>query len=323
MVSFSYEKIDSNASMVKDGIGRRLLLCRKDREYNVGEEQKFIIPLSRTIVAASTYMSWLCRLEECRQGTIDCCMGVLGAQEVLWVLQDIKARINSKKLIPIDSMHHLALLNPSIVFTYAFPRDSPRIPYLLKKIGIPYAVVDEWYESDILKRIEWLNFIALFIDRKQESEFVLDRVREIYSQYKHTASSSPNVLWLCDVKGQVYITGGESYVGGSIRHFGGKTLTPDEHAKGSLPSTRDWVAEKATEADIIVFTRILPTANYILTLFPELKESPAFKNREVYGFGLGYWQFGSGWPEKWISELASILAHKNDKELQVFSRARF
>jgi ABC-type Fe3+-hydroxamate transport system substrate-binding protein len=171
-----------------------------------------------------------------------------------------------------------------------------------------------------------MEFIAHFFNLENKAHEIITRISEeieaIKTQSRKTATS-PKVLWFVDFQDFVFVTGGKSWVAQSVVDLGGSVITPEPQSSGSVDSSRDWVAAHMNEADVIVFTMVRPTIAHIGQLYPKVNETPAFKNKKVFGFSLEYWQESTYAPELWYTELSNILRPTPMvQELRVFAQAR-
>ncbi|HKW04177.1 MAG TPA: ABC transporter substrate-binding protein [Nitrososphaerales archaeon] len=330
MPNFSVEPLSPNEKILTDAAGRKLLL------YN-GKEPKSSaarncdlavkIPLTRTIACTPIQLAFALRLEkEAGGGVLDKFAGILNAAEAHLVLPELMERMRNGKLRDIRSISELRAAKPDISFAFLWTREDPQLVNILEHLKLPYVVTDAWYESSFLDRIRWMEFIAHFFNLENKAHEIIARISEEIEAIKTLSkrtSTNPKVLWFVDFQDFVYVTGGRSWPAQSVADLGGNVITPEPNSSGSVDSSRDWVADHMSEADVIVFTMVRPTIAHISQLYPKVNETPAFKNKKVFGFSLEYWQESTYAPELWYTELSNILRPTPMvQELRVFVQAR-
>lgn len=330
MPNFSVEVISPSEKILTDAAGRKLLL------YS-GEEVKLKnrndidlaikIPLTRTIACTPIQLAFALRLDkESGGGVLDKFIGILNGAEAHVVLPELAERLRNGKLQNIKSISELRAAKPEISFAFLWTRDDPQLVHIMEHLKLPYVVTDAWYESSFLDRVKWLEFIAHFFNLEKKAREIITRISEeieaIKAQSKK-AESSPRVLWFVDFQDFVFVTGGKSWVAQSVTDLGGKIITPDLQAPGSVDSSREWVTEHMGEADVIIFTMVRPTVAHIAQLYPKINESRALQNKKVFGFSVEYWQESTYAPELWYNELSHILRPvPMVDEFRVFAPAR-
>ncbi|MGH2638296.1 MAG: hypothetical protein ACRDF4_03290 [Rhabdochlamydiaceae bacterium] len=120
-----------------------------------------------------------------------------------------------------------------------------------------------------------------------------------------------------------FVTGGKSWLAQSVKSRGSNVITQKPEASGGVDSSRELVAERMKDADVIVFTMVRPTLPHLSQLYPRIVDSPAFKNKRVYGFSIDCWQEGAYASERLYMQLSHILRQASmPEELRIFARAR-
>jgi ABC-type Fe3+-hydroxamate transport system substrate-binding protein len=328
MPNYSVEYLGSGNKLLTDAMGRKILLYFElEKTEGFKADLQVHLPLSKVVACTPIHLAFALRLDKEIGGGIimDKFEGVLNAAEVHLVLPDLVGRLRDGRLRDVRSISELKSLHPELVFAFEYPREDPHLVNILEKLKLPYVVLDAWYESDVVDRVEWMEFIAHFFNLEKEArlirEKIEDEIRVISDEAKKFSPSK--VLWFVDFQDYVFVTGGRSWVAQSIKRLGSDAITPQPEAPGSVASSREWVAEKLKEADIIVFTMVRPSLVHLNQLYPGIAECSAFKNKKVYGFSLEYWQEGAYAPERWYMELSHILRQAPlPEELRVFVEAR-
>ncbi|MGI0091971.1 MAG: ABC transporter substrate-binding protein, partial [Nitrososphaerales archaeon] len=296
MPNFKVEVLSLNEKILTDASGRKLLLYSKETKPKSVKDVDLAIktPVARTIACTPIQLAFALRLEkEAGGGVLDKFIGILNAAEAHLVLPELVERMRNGKLRDIRSISELRAAKPDISFAFIWTREDPQLVSILEHLKLPYVVTDAWYEDSFMDRVQWLEFIAHFFNLEKKAHETITRISEeieaIKIQSKKTATS-PSVLWFVDFQDFVFVTGGRSWAAQSVSDLGGKIITPDPQSPGSADSTREWVAEHMNEADVIIFTMVRPTIAHISQLYPKINESPAFKNKKIFGFSVEYWQ---------------------------------
>jgi iron complex transport system substrate-binding protein len=338
MVNFSVEQVSDVAKILTDASGRKLLLSSNAQKSKYDVDLAVKVPINRAVASSPIELGYALRLDQeagnvldsfkgVVSGTVlDKFTGIIDAAEAHLILPELLNRLKAGKLLDIRDGNAFTRANPDIVFTFMYPHDEPALLQTIAQAGLPYAVEDAWYEPSIINRAKWLEFFAQFFNLQKEAELVTKRIaKEIEETTKQSRAKGQHVLWFVDLQGYVAVTGGGSWVGQAVRDLGGKILTPNSRSLGSVDSNREWVAGKLPEADVIVFNMFRPMMGFLSSIYPNLKDSPAYKQKRIYGFSLPYWQEGAYAPEKWFKELAVILQPEQMPALQdltLFVQAR-
>ena len=322
MANFLVEPGQGGDLNLTDALGRRILLHTKPEPS--GKKADLILrrPVDRAVASSPITLAFALRLNDTVR-ILDRFVGIVNAQEAHLVLPDLVGRFRSGQIQNAESLQVLRGMRYDVIFTFAYPHDNPSLAGALHHYNLPYATIDAWYESSLLDRIRWMEFIGYFFGVEDEARRTIS---EIYEDVDRTTSEMRSdgrkVLWFTDFQGYQFVTGGNSWVAHEISRLGSRVVTQDSGARGSVETSREWIGNKMVEADVIVFTMVRPSMQHISSLYPEIVGSPAYRNNRVFGFGVGYWQEGAYAPERWFRELATILQpSKGDlRGLRIFAQ---
>ncbi|TMI49722.1 ABC transporter substrate-binding protein [Candidatus Bathyarchaeota archaeon] len=323
-MNYGVELLSPQAKILTDATGRRLLLYSGASKPDASKIDLAVrVPIHRAVACSPIELAFALRLHNEAEPVLDNFKGILNAAEAHLVLPELVERLSSGRLSDIQSLQELRALKPEVVFTFLFPHDDPYLYNLLVKTHSPNAVEDAWYEPDITERIKWIEFIGHFFNLERQAREIVQKVsQDMENTTRSSSTKGERVLWFMEFQGYVFVTGGRSWVAQSIRRLGGEVITPDANTPGSVQSTHEWVASRMQEANVIVFTMVRPSILHLSSMYPIIKNSPAYREGKIHGFNVNYWQEGTYAPETWFRELSLILssgAEGNHEGLKLFS----
>lgn len=305
-----------------DALGRRILLYDGARPSAAKADLILQRPARRAVASSPITLAFALRLSETTK-ILDRFVGIVSAQEAHLVLPELVDRFRSGQIQNAASLQDLRKMQYDVIFTFAFPHDNPSLAGALRHYGLPFATIDAWYESSLLDRIKWIEFIGYFFGVEAEARRVVSGIADdIGRTTSEMRSEGRKVLWFADFQGYQFATGGGSWVAHAVSSLGSSVMTPEPEASGSVKTSREWIGGKMGQADVIVFTMVRPSIQHISSLYPEILNSPAYRNNRLFGFSVGYWQEGAYAPERWFRELASALQPNTDdlSGLRIFAQ---
>ena len=119
--------------------------------------------------------------------------------------------------------------------------------------GIPVVYNNEWMESSLLARAEWIKFIAVFFDKEKEADSIFNVVNESYQSVKAKApvvKETPAIVSGSNFRGTWYMPGGNSFMAHLFADAGGDYYYAGDDSKGSLPLNVESVLKNFSHADV-------------------------------------------------------------------------
>lgn len=160
----------------------------------------------------------------------------------------------------------------------------------LMMAGIPLIFNNEWTETSLLGRAEWLKFVAAFLGKENEADSIFACIERDYNealQLTHGVSTCPSVMVGGNFKGTWYVSGGNSYMGKLLADAGGDYYYKNDTNTGSLPLNFEMVLAQFGQSDVWVNA---PAATMVELLAMDKRHGlfHAVKAGRVYAFKARY-----------------------------------
>lgn len=215
--------------------------------------------------------------------------------------------INTEKSIAIQ---------PELVMMSGYKQDDPYAARLIQA-GIPVVYNNEWMESSLLGRAEWIRFVALFFDKEREADSLFNEVQMVYNDLKKKASmeqNKPGIMSGSNFRGTWYVPGGKSFMARLFEDAGASYCLATDTTRGSIPLQVESAIHKFSAADIWL--------NCNFASIPELLQADSkhdFFNPvhtgEVYNFNKrmtetranDYWETAVVRPDLLLKDVVKIL----------------
>ena len=318
--------VSDDYKIVKDALERTFILVPRNKSPPPGIDGIVIyVPVERVIAMSATHIALLERLKEYKPNILGSVVGIMWGGQYEWYFEDVKEALQEGRIKDVGSpdspnYEEILMLNPDIVFVYAFP--GMETLSKLDELGIKYAVINEYLENDYLGRFEWIKFMAAFYDMDAEADVIFSRAElAIKTMAKKVADNEPpSVAWFSIYKGTVYAAGGESYVARALRQLNAKYIFSEVKETSSFVTTIEELLGHSEEIDIIVYPGILNSISDLLSEAPGMSETKAVRLGRVYTYAPTIYQLGFYDVEGWYLDLASILHPEDfpDHELRYF-----
>jgi len=139
---------------------------------------KVKIPIESLAVTAVTQIEFINLLEE-----IEKISGVCSPE--LIYNPKVQDNYQAGKIVNLGDVFNInlektLLLNPDMVMMSFFKQDDPYSKRVLQA-GVPVVYNNEWMESSLLARAEWIKFFGAFFDKAEEADSIFNFVRSSMS----------------------------------------------------------------------------------------------------------------------------------------------
>ncbi|MGN0656873.1 MAG: ABC transporter substrate-binding protein [Ruminiclostridium sp.] len=297
--NFKIEVLSDGIKKVTDGDGRELVLVPKTLSEVPAEYSESLVvrtPVENAVFLSATQVCTFRTVDD--KAIIDAIGGVEGGAESWADVPVIAEGLANGTIADVggDGMGEpnyeiIQSLNPEIVFVYSGEYGQLSQMAKFDELGIPYAVDNEYMESDYMAKMEWLRFILTFFNADDKAETAMSAAKTAVEQAKAAVEGKekPTVAVFMSYDGVIYHTGDSSWVGALISDMGGV------NAFSGLPDygiTYEEAFEKAREADIIVYSSTAaytPGLEGVISEFPQLTECKAYENNRVYQYSDAFW----------------------------------
>jgi iron complex transport system substrate-binding protein len=306
-------------------------LVRNDSTDVPLDGMKVKIPVESLAVTAVTQIEFLNLLHE-----IDKISGVCSPE--LIYNQELQHKYQVGKIENLGDAFNINLekslkLNPDIVMMSGFKQDDPYAKRVLQA-GVSVVYNNEWMESSLLARAEWIKFVAAFFDKTEEADSIFNGVAQAYESVKEKAQAiqdKPKILTGSNFRGTWYMPGGKSFMAQLYHDAGADYRYADDGSKGSLPLSVESVLVDFSDADIWLncnFTTIneLIQVDKKHALFQPVQTGNVYNfNKRMLKSGANdYWESAVARPDLLLADVIAVL-HPNllpDHELVYTARLK-
>jgi len=207
-------------------------------------------------------------------------------------------------------------LNPDILIKTGFP-NAKNEDGALNEAGIPVVYNNEWMETSLLGRAEWIKFLAAFFNREARADSVFRKVETNYFKMVNIGSKAkqyPSVLIGMPFKGTWYMSGGRSYMAQLLEDAGSDYYWQNDTTRGSIPLSFEVVLEKQQDCDFW-FEVNARTRQEVIAKDTRYGLFKAFQNKNLFNNkkrmnkhgGNDYWQSGVLRPDLILADLIHII----------------
>ena len=224
-------------------------------------------------------------------------------------------RIGSNQEIDYEN---LLTLDPDILLIYGI--GDAVIPQLekLESLEIPYLLIGEYMEEHPLGQAEWLKLFGVLIGKEEMADSVFSKLESEYlaiQKMQSESSEKPTVFLNSPWEGVWYMPASANFSTHLIEDAGGQLLFKNDEEEGWQTLDKEFVFEKAYDADFWLNTGSHNSLRELEAFFPMASDFQAFQNAKVYnnvkriseGGGNDYWESGIYRPDLVLKDLYLIL----------------
>jgi iron complex transport system substrate-binding protein len=287
---FKIEEVGSRCKKITDGAGNQLLLVPRGVKPPEGLRRLPVIriPVQRALFAS---MTQVCLLRPLNNPDIWASVVGVTSPSTDWYIPEIRRGLQNGSIQYVGDGYEpdfemIQALQPEIVFTYGGPNGQFKLMKKLAELKIPYAVDNEYLETNPLGQLEWIRFIAAFYDqgRAAEEYFRQSESRILATARKLQGRKRPRIAWGMIYHGKVYVAAGDSYIAKMIDLAGGDYLFKQLTRANTALNIETFYA-RSKDADILVnsaYASVAPSMKAMLSQAPILKDLKAVRRGEVW-----------------------------------------
>ncbi len=302
-----------NPWMENQILARYYLIKNEDVETPSNGE-RVLVPLNSVAVTSSTHFEFLSLLGELEKVTGVCSPELIYNEALrekykLGLLENLgdAFNINLEKTLE---------LNPDVVTMSGFKQDDPYAERVMQA-GLPVIYNNEWMESSLLARAEWIKFLASFFDKLDQADSIFTVIKNQYNEAKvevQKIENQPKILTGSNFRGTWYMPGGQSFMAQLYKDSGGNYFYKNDNTKGSLPLNLETVLVNFSDSDIWLncdFESIqdLVNADDKHKLFNPLVEGKIynFNKRKLTSGANDFWESAVARPDLLLLDVIAIL----------------
>ena len=236
--------------------------------------------------------------------------------------EGIQKRIAEGKVAEVGmgmdaNVEQIIALHPDMVMRNHF--DKVNSDGRLDKVGIQSILNNEWLESNLLARAEWLKVVGLLFCKSMRADSIYNEIEKKYyeaSAIANTTTKKPTILFGQDFKGSWSIPSETSYVAAMLKDVNA-TYRGSKGPGTSVPYSFEKVYEEHRDDDIWLSWKsgeFNTKADFIkdnerYASFKAFQTGNLFMNnkRTKPGGGNDFWESGVYRPDIVISDLVKII----------------
>lgn len=197
--------------------------------------------------------------------------------------------------------------------------------------GIPLIINNEWQESNVLGRAEWLKFVAVFFDKEKLADSIFSEIVTRYKSAQNTISPTSKKITVMsggNFRGTWYMPGGQSFMAQLFADAGADYFYKnDNRSATSLPLTFETVLKNFANADFWLNCDYqtlfqLRSADEKNLLFKSVQQGNVwnFSRRILPDEANDFWESGVARPDLILLDIIHILHSQNDNYQLVYAK---
>jgi iron complex transport system substrate-binding protein len=310
----NYKEVIVYSPWVKGTVYARYYLVKNDEIKTPSNGSKVIIPLKTIAATSVTQFEFLKLLGELQTVT-----GVCSPQ--LIYNPELNKRINENKITDLGDAFNINVektlqLSPGAVLMSGYNQNDPYAKRVLQA-GIPVIFDNEWMETSLLARAEWIKFVAAFYNKEKLADSIFSTVDKRYNEIKAKANAvkiKPNIMTGSNFRGTWYMPAGHSYMGRLFADAGANYFYANDTTAGSLPLNVETVLKNFSATDVWLNCNFQSLSDLIKADSKHAYFKPV-KLGQVYNFNKrllpstanDFWESAVARPDLVLSDVISIL----------------
>lgn len=275
---------------------------------------KVKIPLQTLATTSVTHLEFLSLLGELNDITGVCSPGIIYNPTVL-------KRVGEAKIADLGDAFSINVertlqLNPGAVMMSGYNQNDPYAKRV-SEAGIPVIFNNEWMETSLLARSEWIKFVGVFFNKEKQADSIFSVIDKRYNEIKSKAAAvktRPRIMAGSNFRGTWYMPGGHSFMGRLFADAGAEYYFSTDTTSGSLPLNVETVLKNFSQTDIWLncsFSSLneLVKADRKHALFRPvvLKQVYNFNKRKLPSGANDFWESAVARPDLLLSDVIAIL----------------
>ena len=207
-------------------------------------------------------------------------------------------------------------LNPGAVMMSGYNQNDP-FAKRVSQSGIPVIFNNEWMETSLLARAEWIKFVGVFFNKEKQADSIFSEVDKRYNDIKSKAArvkAKPTIMAGSNFRGTWYMPAGRSFMGKLFADAGARYYFSNDTTSGSLPLNVESVLKNFSQTDVwlncnFAYLNDLVKADSKHALFRPVKQ------KQVYNFNKlmlastanDFWESAVARPDLLLSDVIAIL----------------
>ena len=309
-----YKEVIVFSPWKKGEIYARYYLVKDIKTKTPNDGEKIKIPLKTLASTSVTHLEFLSLLDEIQTITGVCSPALIYNPE-------LQKNIQAGKITDLGDAFSLnvektLVLKPEALMTSGF-NQADAAAQRIGQAGIPVIFNNEWMETSLLGRAEWIKFVAVFYNKEQLADSIFTDIEKRYNELKYRAlnvSKKPKIMAGNNFRGTWYMPAGRSFMGQLFRDAGGDYFYVNDTTTGSLPLNVETVLKNFAETDVWLNVNFSTIDELIKTDSKHEFFHPVI-TRQVYNFNKrllpssanDFWESAVARPDLLLGDVIAIL----------------
>ena len=309
-----YKEVIVFSPWKKGEIYARYYLVKDIKTKTPNDGEKIKIPLKTLASTSVTHLEFLSLLDEIQTITGVCSPALIYNPE-------LQKNIQAGKITDLGDAFSLnvektLVLKPNVLMTSGF-NQADAAAQRIGQAGIPVIFNNEWMETSLLGRAEWIKFVAVFYNKEQLADSIFTDIEKRYNELKDRAlkvKKKPKVMSGNNFRGSWYMPAGQSFMGQLFRDAGGDYFYANDTTTGSLPLNVETVLKNFAETDVWLNVNFSTIDELIKTDSKHEFFHPVI-TRQVYNFNKrllpssanDFWESAVARPDLLLGDVIAIL----------------
>ena len=309
-----YKQVIVYSPWVKGTEYARYYLVTKSETATPTDGVKVKIPLQTLVATSATHFEFLSLL-----GELNTINGICSPELVYNA--EIKKRASTGQIADLGDAFNINVektlqLSPQAVMMSGYNQNDP-YALRVKQAQIPVLFNNEWMETSLLGRAEWIKFVAVFFGKEQQADSIFTDIETRYNDMKARAAKAsykPTIMAGSNFRGTWYMPGGRSYMGRLFADAGGAYYFANDTSSGSLPLNVETVLQHFSKADIWLSCSYNSTAELLAAdskhaLFQPVKTGKVynFNKRMLPSTANDFWESAVARPDLLLADVIAIV----------------
>jgi len=310
----NYKEVIVYSPWVKGTEYARYFLVSDKKIKTPSDGTKIQIPLTTLATTSVTHLEFLSLLGELQTITGVCSPKIIYNPMVLKRTAEGKiADLGDAFSINVE---RTLQLKPGAVMMSGYNQNDPYAKRVSES-GIPVIFNNEWMETSLLARAEWIKFAAAFFNKEKLADSIFSDIDTRYTNIRNKAAKvkiKPNIMAGSNFRGTWYMPAGRSFMGRLFEDAGARYYFAADTTSGSLPLNVESVLKDFAQTDIWLncnFSSLtdLVKADSKHALFRPvtLKQVYNFNKRLLPSSANDFWESAIARPDLLLSDVIAIL----------------
>ena len=245
-----YKEVIVFSPWVKGTVYARYYLVNDEKISTPTNGNKVLIPLKTLAATSVTHFEFLSIIGELQTITGVCSPNIIYNTE-------ITKRVGEGSITDLGDAFNINIektlqLHPNAVMMSGYNQDDP-YAQRVSQAGIPVLFNNEWMETSLLARAEWIKFVASFYNKEAVADSIFTKVTKQYNETKEKAQNvtdKPAIMAGSNFRGTWYMPAGHSFMGRLFADAGGSYFYSNDTTSGSLALNTETVLGNFSNADV-------------------------------------------------------------------------